>query len=121
MLTQRQPCVYILASRRHGTLYIGVTSNLVARLHQHRTGVTGGFVKKYDVYRLVHCEMAETMEAAISREKQLKAWRRDWKIALIEHENPFWEDRGIGLGFAPLMSRPMDADFRQHDEITGQP
>ncbi len=116
MLTQRQPCVYILASRRHGTQYIGVTSNLMARLHQHRTGATGGFIKQYGVHRLVHFEMAETMESAIAREKQLKAWRRDWKIALIERENPFWEDRGIGLGFPPLTSRRMDADFRQHDE-----
>ena len=113
---QRQPCVYILASRRHGTLYIGVTSNLMARLHQHRTGGTGGFTKLYGVHRLVHFEIAETMALAIAREKQLKAWRRDWKIALIERENPFWEDRGIGLGFAPLISRRMDADFRQHDE-----
>jgi putative endonuclease len=64
--------------------------------------------------------MAETMESAIAREKQLKAWRRDWKIALIERENPFWEDRGIGLGFPPLVLRRMDADFRQHDEKRGQ-
>jgi putative endonuclease len=126
VLHQRQPCVYTLASRRHGTLYIGVTSNLMARLHQHRAGVTGGFSKRYGVHRLVHFEMAETMESAITREKQLKTWRRYWKIALIEGENPFWEDRGIALGFAPLALSPMDADFRQHDdtrydEITGQP
>ena len=121
MPTQRQPCVYILASRRHGTLYIGVTSNLLVRLHQHRTGTTGGFTKRHAVHRLVYFELAETMAPAITREKQLKAWRRDWKIALVERENPFWEDLGIGLGFAPLMSRPMDADFRQHDVDVRQP
>lgn len=98
----REPCIYILASGRHGTIYIGVTSDLMARLHQHRTGATPGFTARYGVKRLVHYEMSETMEAAIMREKQLKAWRRDWKIALIETDNPFWEDRAVMLGFAPL-------------------
>ena len=99
---QRQPCVYILASRRHGTLYVGVTSNLAARLYQHRTKATPGFTGRYDVNRLVHFEIAETMEVAIAREKQLKAWKRDWKVALIERENPFWEDLAVGLGFEPM-------------------
>ena len=99
---QRHPCVYILASRRHGTLYIGVTSELPARLYQHRTKATAGFTNRYDVGRLVHFEVAETMEAAIAREKQLKAWKRDWKIALIERENLFWEDLAVGLGFEPI-------------------
>ncbi|HET8611440.1 MAG TPA: GIY-YIG nuclease family protein [Sphingomonas sp.] len=98
----RRPCVYILASGRHGTLYIGVTSNLLARLHQHRSGEVPGFTSRYGVHRLVHFEMLEDMPAAIAREKQLKAWRRDWKIALIERDNPFWEDRAIILGFPPL-------------------
>lgn len=98
----RQPCVYILASGRHGTIYIGVTSNLMARLHQHRTGAVPGFAARHGAKRLVHYEMAETMDAAIVREKQLKAWRRDWKIALIEQDNPFWEDRAVMLGFPPL-------------------
>jgi putative endonuclease len=98
----RQPCVYILASRRHGTLYIGVTSDLVGRLWQHRTKVVRGFTGRYRVYRLVHFELADTMEAAIAREKQLKAWRREWKIALIEEANPLWEDLAIGLGFAQV-------------------
>lgn len=98
----RQPCVYILASRRHGTLYIGVTSDLLGRLWHHRTKVTRGFTRRYDVTRLVHFEMAETMEAAIVREKQLKAWKRDWKIALIERDNPDWEDRAINFGFEPV-------------------
>jgi putative endonuclease len=103
---ERQPCVYILASRRHGTIYIGVTSDLMGRLWQHRTGATRGFTSRYRVMRLVHFEMAETMEAAIAREKQLKAWKRDWKVALVERENPTWEDRAIGLGFAPLGAHP---------------
>jgi putative endonuclease len=98
-MIERQPCVYILASGRHGTLYIGVTSNLLARLAQHRSGSVPGFTSRYAVHRLVHFEMADTMEVAIAREKQLKAWRRDWKTALIERENPLWEDLAIGLGF----------------------
>jgi putative endonuclease len=102
----KQPCVYILASRRHGTLYIGVTSDLIARLHQHRTGVSKGFTAEYHVGRLVHFEMFDDMAAAISREKQLKNWRRAWKIALIEEDNSFWEDRAIALGFEPLPPHP---------------
>jgi putative endonuclease len=102
----RQPCVYLLASRRHGTIYIGVTSNLLARLHQHRTKAVKGFTSRYAVYRLVHFEMAETMEAAIAREKQLKAWRRDWKIALIEKDNPLWDDQAVEFGFEPVPAHP---------------
>jgi putative endonuclease len=104
----RQPCVYILASRRHGTLYIGVTSDLVARLLQHRTGAVPGFTARYAVHRLVHFERYADMYTAIAREKQLKAWRRAWKIALIEAENPFWEDLALQLGFAPLPCEPPD-------------
>jgi len=114
----RQPCVYILASGRHGTVYIGVTADLMGRLHQHRTGATAGFTHRYGVTRLVHFEMFETMGEAIAREKQLKAWRRDWKVALIEKDNPFWEDRAIMLGFEPLAQQRMDADFRQHDGVS---
>ena len=99
---QRQPCVYILASRRHGTLYIGVTSDLFARLHQHRTKSVPGFTTRYAVSRLVHYETADSMYAAISREKQLKAWRRNWKIALIEERNPEWQDLAIEFGFPPV-------------------
>jgi putative endonuclease len=101
-MIERQPCVYILASGRHGTLYISVTSDLAARLHQHRTGVTPGFASRHRAVRLVHYEIADTMEAAIAREKQLKAWRREWKVNLIERDNPVWEDRAIDLGFPPL-------------------
>jgi putative endonuclease len=84
--------VYILASGRHGTLYIGVTRNVKARLEQHRTGHGSKFVQQYKVYRLVHVETFPTAQEAIAREKQLKFWRRDWKIELIEKENLDWSD-----------------------------
>jgi putative endonuclease len=99
---ERQPAVYILASVRNGTLYIGVTSNLTGRIVQHRDGLTGGFTKQYGVKRLVWFQMADTMEAAITREKQLKVWRRAWKIELIEAGNPTWRDLAEDLGFDPL-------------------
>jgi putative endonuclease len=89
---QRHPCVYILASDRNGTLYIGVTSDLVKRVWQHREHVVEGFTDRYRVERLVWYEQHETMESAIAREKQLKKWRRAWKIRLIETNNPYWND-----------------------------
>ena len=98
----KQPCVYILASGHYGTLYVGVTSNLLARLFQHRTGTMPGFTKRYRVRRLVRYEFLADMPTAIAREKQLKAWHRDWKINLIESDNPMWEDLAPGLGFEPL-------------------
>jgi putative endonuclease len=97
-----QPCVYILASRRCGTLYVGVTSNLIARLIQHREGLIPGFTSRYGVHRLVWYDVADTMEAAIHREKQLKRWNRDWKLRLIEEHNPDWDDLAIGLGLPPV-------------------
>ena len=99
---ERSPCVYILASGRCGTLYIGVTSDLPKRLHQHRSGALPGFTRRYAVHRLVRFEMFGDMERAIAREKQLKNWRRDWKLNLIEQDNPEWRDLAIDLGFAPL-------------------
>jgi putative endonuclease len=84
--------VYILASRRHGTLYIGVTSDLISRIVAHRDGVFEGFTKRYGVTRLVWFETHDLMTDAIRREKQLKKYRRDWKINLIERENPGWDD-----------------------------
>ena len=84
--------VYILASRRYGTLYIGVTSNVRTRLEQHRAGHGSHFVSQYEVFRLVHVEEFVSPQEAISREKQLKEWRRDWKIRLIEEANPDWSD-----------------------------
>ena len=118
MTRERQPCVYILSSGRHGTLYVGVTADLMGRLHQHREGVMPRFTRRYAIKRLVHFEVYRTMPDAIAREKQLKAWRRDWKIDLIEAGNPFWEDRAVELGFPPIPLRKMDADFRQHDGVT---
>ncbi|MES2755452.1 MAG: GIY-YIG nuclease family protein [Pseudomonadota bacterium] len=105
MQRERQPCVYILASQPRGTLYIGVTSDLLARLWQHRSGVTPGFTERYGVYRLVRFEMLEDMPTAIARERQLKRWHRAWKINLIEAENPQWDDLAVGLGLEPLLSR----------------
>ncbi len=97
-----QPCIYILASQRHGTLYIGVTSNLLQRLWQHREGNVPGFTADHSVKRLVRYELFGTMEGAILREKQLKRWRREWKINLIERENPDWGDLAPGLGLSPV-------------------
>ena len=102
MPIERQPCVYILASQPRGTLYIGVTSDLMKRLWQHRDGITGGFTSKYLVHRLVRYEAFGDIEQAILREKQLKNWHRQWKINLIEQDNPHWDDIGVGLGFEPL-------------------
>ncbi|WP_221714999.1 GIY-YIG nuclease family protein [Sphingobium xanthum] len=96
---EKQPCVYILASARHGTLYIGVTSDLIGRLYQHRTGAVPGFTSRHGVHHLVRYELFGAMEGAILREKQLKRWHRQWKINLIESDNPEWVDLAIGLGF----------------------
>lgn len=85
--------VYILASAKHGTLYIGVTNNIGQRLDLHRSGHGSEFVRKHRVHRLVHLEEYQSPENAIRREKQLKKWSRDWKIRLIESENPDWDDR----------------------------
>jgi putative endonuclease len=84
--------VYILASAPLGTLYVGVTNNLIARVHQHRDGTGGEFTRKYKVHRLVYFEHHQDINEAIHREKTLKRWRRDWKINLIERDNPHWED-----------------------------
>jgi putative endonuclease len=89
--------VYMMSNRKHGTLYIRVTSNLVRRAWQHREGEIDGFTKKYDLKRLVWYEHYESMLAAIQREKSLKKYRRDWKINLIERDNPHWNDLYMGL------------------------
>ena len=88
----KQPTVYILASQRNGTLYVGVTSDLVQRIWQHRNDVSQGFTKKYGVHMLVWFELHDDMENAIIREKRLKKWNRDWKLRLIEEMNPEWKD-----------------------------
>ena len=92
MRDERQPAVYILASGRNGTLYIGVTSDLCSRIAQHRDGGIAGFTRKYGVKILVWFEHHGTMPDAILREKQLKEWRRAWKLELIERLNPGWRD-----------------------------
>ena len=88
----KQPCVYILASQRNGTLYVGATSDLVRRTWQHRSDVVAGFTQKYGVHILVYYELHQDMLAAITREKQIKKWERAWKLALIEKANPEWRD-----------------------------
>jgi putative endonuclease len=82
----------MLSSKRNGTLYVGVTSNLPARIWQHRADVIDGFTKRYKVHDLVWFEIHESMESAITREKSIKAWKRSWKISLIENSNPYWRD-----------------------------
>ncbi len=87
-----QPCVYMLASKRNGTLYIGVTSDLIARVWQHKQDLADGFTKQYQVHLLVWYELHATMISAIAREKALKQWNRIWKLRLIEQINPEWQD-----------------------------
>jgi putative endonuclease len=84
--------VYILASARYGTLYVGVTSDLVGRIWQHKEGAADGFTKKYGIKQLVWFETHAEMVSAITREKQIKKWNRTWKIELIQQENPHWRD-----------------------------
>ena len=88
----KQPCVYILASKRNGTLYVGVTGDVVRRVWEHKSGVVDGFTKRYHVHRLIYAEFHETMPDAIVREKQIKKWRWAWKLELIERGNPHWHD-----------------------------
>ncbi|MEO9190297.1 MAG: GIY-YIG nuclease family protein [Acetobacteraceae bacterium] len=88
----KRPCVYILASQRNGTLFVGVTSDIVRRIWEHKTDAVDGFTRHHDVHRLVYLELHETMPEAILREKRVKKWRRAWKLALIERDNPGWRD-----------------------------
>ena len=123
----KTPCVYILASKPFGTLYIGVTSNLVQRVWQHKQSLVEGFTKQYDVRRLVWYEPHESMESAIGREKAIKKWNREWKIRLIEEGNP---DLGGSLprdcvrwiaAFGVLCTSPNQAgeppDYTTHREV----
>jgi putative endonuclease len=87
-----QPCVYIVTNQRNGTLYIGVTSNLKQRMWQHKEGFVEGFAKQHGLHSLVWYELHDTMENAITREKQLKEWQRAWKLRTIEEMNPYWND-----------------------------
>ena len=99
---ERQPCVYLLASKRNGTLYVGVTSNLVRRVWEHKQHIVEGFTEKHGVDRLVWYEVHDTIVSAISREKAIKNWKRSWKIKVIEQMNPQWRDLFddlVGSGF----------------------
>ena len=91
-MREREAAVYILASKRNGTLYVGVTSDLKRRVWQHKTGAIEGFTKKYRVHRLVYVEWHDDMMSAIVREKRIKRWKRGWKLELIEKANRDWED-----------------------------
>ena len=108
LMMSKQPCVYILASQPNGTLYTGVTSNLVQRVYQHRTNAVDGFTKQHKVHDLVWYEIHEIMESAIRREKQIKNWSRKAKINLIEKNNPAWRDLWL-----ELTSPSMAPGFRQ--------
>ena len=93
----RKYAVYILASQRNGTLYIGVTSDLPKRVWEHKQGVVEGFSKEHSVKNLVWYELHDDIEAAITREKRIKKWNRIWKLSLIEEKNPEWDDLSVGL------------------------
>ncbi|HTU11193.1 MAG TPA: GIY-YIG nuclease family protein [Allosphingosinicella sp.] len=97
--------VYILASKRNGTLYVGCTTDLPKRIFEHRNGLIPGFTKRYGVKRLVHVETYHDVSDAIVRERRLKDWHRAWKIRLIERDNPCWDDLAVSLlGFEPLVA-----------------
>ena len=93
----KQPCVYLLANRRNGTLYVGLTSDLIRRVFQHREDLVPGFTKKYRVHTLAWFEPHATMPEVIAREKSIKEWKRAWKVELIEASNPYWLDLYPGL------------------------
>ena len=88
----KQSYVYILASRKNGTLYVGVTSDLIKRIYEHKQNIINGFTKKYSVHTLVYYEIHDDVREAITREKQIKKWNRSWKLRLIEEKNPEWRD-----------------------------
>jgi putative endonuclease len=103
-MMNKLPCVYMLSSQRNGTLYIGVTSDLIKRIYQHRMNMVDGFTKRYAVHTLVWYEVHEIMESAILREKQLKKWPRNAKIYLIEQQNPSWQDLWPALTSSSMTS-----------------
>jgi putative endonuclease len=88
----KQPCVYLMASRRNGTLYVGVTSDLMKRVWEHKNNLVEGFTKRYGIHLLVWYELHPTMESAIQREKAMKEWKRSWKLEMIVKNNPEWLD-----------------------------
>ena len=89
---EKQPCVYLLVNRKRGTLYLGVTSDIVKRVWEHKNNLVEGFTKKHSIHQLVWYEQHADVKSAIEREKSMKKWKRDWKIALIEEQNPEWCD-----------------------------
>ena len=91
-MNQKSPCVYLLANKPNGVLYLGVTSDLVKRIWQHKNKFVDGFSKKYNVHKLVWFEQHEDMASAITREKNIKKWKREWKVRLIEQDNSEWRD-----------------------------
>jgi putative endonuclease len=91
-MRQLHPCVYITASARNGTLYVGMTSDLMKRVHEHKTDAVDGFTKVHHVHLLVWFEQHQTMESANLREKAIKEWKRTWKLELVESHNPYWRD-----------------------------
>ena len=107
----KQPAVYMLASRRNGTLYTGVTSDLAKRIWEHRNDIVEGFTKRYGVHSLVYFELHDDMPEAIRREKQIKKWNRAWKIELIERTNPQWQDLWRSL----TEGEEMDSRLRGND------
>jgi len=101
-MRERTPCVYIFSNGFNGALYTGVTSNLVGRMMQHRDGTFDGFTKRHNSKLLMWYEVADTMEVVIASEKRIQKWRREWKLNLIERENPNWDDLAPALGLEPL-------------------
>ena len=113
---EKHPCVYILASHRNGTLYIGVTSGLVKRVWEHRNDVVDGFTKRYRVHTLVWFEMHGSMLSAIAREKAIKEWKRDWKVRLIESSNRDWRDLYDDIVGYPPAARAWIPALRRNDD-----
>ena len=113
---EKQPAVYILANKRNGTLYVGVTSDLLKRVWQHKAKAIEGFSTRYDLSLLVYYEQHETMEAAIKREKRLKEWQRKWKLELIESMNPDWDDLYEGFFEQPAVDVALDPALKPRDD-----
>ncbi len=117
----KQPCVYIMASQRNGTLYIGVTSNLIQRVWQHREDIVEGFTQDHGVKTLMWFEQHETMESAITREKAIKKWNRAWKLRVIEEQNPEWNDLWFEIiGQSDVLARHSH-DISRHPREGGDP
>jgi putative endonuclease len=114
---ERQPYVYLLASDRNGTLYVGVTSDLIRRTWEHREHTAEGFSRRYDVTRLVWFEAHATMESAILREKRIKKWNRAWKVRLVDAANPSWRDMWFDIVGQVPRATSMDSRLRGNDEL----